>query len=57
MEFLFSTCISFEQTSFHMHLFIYSRMMHVIHGLQQKSELISRGMEAVSVIVLFKCFS
>lgn len=40
-----------------MHLFIYSRRMHVIHGLQQKSELINGEMEAVSMTALFKCFS
>lgn len=38
-----------------MHFFIYSRMVHIIHGLQ-KSELISSRMEAASVIALCKCF-
>lgn len=54
-QFLSSICINFEQNTFHMHLFIYSRMVHIIHGLQ-KSELISSRMEAASVIALFKCF-
>lgn len=56
-QFLSSTCINFEQTAFHMHFFIYSRMMHIIYGLQQKSELISGRMEAASVIALFKRFT
>lgn len=54
---LSSSCINFEQTAFHTPFFICSRMMHIIHGLQQKSELVSTRMEAASGIALFKCFT